>query len=218
MAKKIGIVALVVVVLVAIGLGWMWRRVTALPDWYDSGAMIAEDGRPQIDQEWVVIPDAERPATAPPGAEVYQLRNPHLRESTPAGDASKPKKKRKKRPLHETIKQSRATYSGGKVDAGAVINLSEMKLDKLGGKDRQRYEDTIEAFPALTGRDVYVGIEGAYKNDAGKLALGPNTKLRVGNTRYSLRTAAKRLGVSEAELRRTIEKELGHMNIELPKD
>ena len=210
-AKTIGIVALVIVVLVGFGLGWMWRRVTALPDWYESGAMIAEDGRPQVDQDWVVIPEAEGPADAPPGAEVYQLRNPHLRQSTTGS-------REKARPINDTIKQSRATYSGGKVDAGAVVNLSEIKLDKLSPKEREQYEDTIEAFPALTGRDVYVGIEGATKDGDGKLALGPNTKLRVGDTRYSLRTAAKRLGVSEAELRRTIEKELGGMNLELPKD
>ena len=210
-AKKIGVAVLATMVLVGLGLGWMWRRVTALPDWYESGAMISEDGRPQVDQQWVVIPEAERPEVvgAPRGAEVYQLRNPHLRGADTA-------KAKKPRPIDETIKQSRATYSGGKVDAGAVINLSEIKLDKLNPKERQQYEDTIEAFPALTGRDVYVGIEGARKDAEGKLALAPRTKLRVGDTRYSLRTAAKRLGVSEAELRRTIEKELGHMNLGLP--
>ena len=47
---------------------------------------------------------------------------------------------------------------------------------------------------------------------------GPKTRLRVGDTRYSLRTAAKRLGLSEAELRATIDKELARMNVQLPTD
>ncbi|PRQ07204.1 hypothetical protein [Enhygromyxa salina] len=205
MAKKIGVVALVLVVLLAAGLGWMWHRITALPDWYTSADMIAEDGSPRVDEDWVQIPAAERPADAPAGAEVYQLRNPHLR----AG--------KKTAPIKQAIKQSRATYSAGSLDAGAVINLSKMDLDSLNDTERARYEDTIEAFPALTGRDVYVGIEGGVADREGKLALGPQTMLRVGDTRYSLKTVAKRLGISEAELRSTIQKELGRINVEPPK-
>lgn len=204
MAKKIGVIALVLVVLIAAGLAWMWHRVTALPDWYESGDMIAEDGQPRVDDDWVQIPAAERPADAPAGAEVYQLRNPHLRASTKAA------------PIKQAIKQSRATYSAGNLEAGAVINLSKIDLDSLSPKERSRYEDTIKAFPALTGRDVYVGIEGGIANSEGKLALGPKSKLRVGDTRYSLETVAKRIGVSEAELRKTIQDELGRMNVELP--
>lgn len=206
MAKKIGVLVLVLLVVVAIGLGWMWHRVTALPDWYESADMIAEDGTARVDDGWVrvQIPDAERPANAPAEAEVYQLRNPHLRTS------SKPA------PIKQAIKQSRATYSAGNLEAGAVINLSKIDLDSLSAKERQRYEDTIEAFPALTGRDVYIGIEGGVAGDDGKLSLGPNSKLRVGDTRYSIKTVASRLGVSQAELRKTIQDELARMNVELP--
>jgi hypothetical protein len=202
--KKIGVIALVLVVVIAAGLGWMWHRLTAMPDWYASADMIDEDGNPHVDQDWVQIPAAERPANAPAGAEVYQLRNPHLRAT------------KKNAPIKQAIKQSRATYSAGNLEAGAVINLSKIDLDSLDDKERGQYEDTIKAFPALTGRDVYVGIEGAVAGSDGKLALGPQSKLRVGDTRYSIKTVAKRLGVSQAELRQTIQKELGRMNVELP--
>ncbi|KIG12113.1 hypothetical protein DB30_02028 [Enhygromyxa salina] len=205
MAKKIGVIALVLVVVVAAVLGWMWHRITALPDWYASADMIAEDGSPRVDDDWVQIPVAERPANAPAGAEVLQLRNPHLRASKKAA------------PIKQAIKQSRATYSAGNLEAGAVINLSKVDLDSLSAQERARFEDTIEAFPALTGRDVYVGIEGGVANGEGKLALGPKSTLRVGDTRYSLRTVAKRLGISQKELRSTIQAELGRMNVELPK-
>lgn len=204
MAKKLGIAALVLVLLAAIGLGWIWHRLTALPDWYEDPDMIAEDGSPRVDAEWVQIPDAEPPRGAPPDAEVYVLRNPHMRASN------------KKSGVEKSIKQSRATYSGGKLDAGAVLNLSETDLDSLSPDEREKFEDTIEAFPALTGRDVYVGIEGGVDSGDGKLALGPDTKLRVGDSSYSLKAAAKRLGMSEAELRGMIEKELGRMDMQLP--
>jgi hypothetical protein len=196
MAKKIGVVVLVLVLVIAAGLGWMWHRLTALPD--------AEDGSPRVDVDWVQIPAAERPADAPAGAEVYQLRNPHLRAGA------------KTAPIKQAIKQSRATYSDGNLEAGAVINLSQIDLDSLSASERARYEDTIEAFPALTGRDVYVGIEGGVAGSDGKLALGSKTQLRVGDTSYSLATVAKRLGVSEAELRASIQDELERMNVALP--
>jgi len=38
--KKIGIAVLVLVILLVVALGVMWYRVTALPDWYESGDMI----------------------------------------------------------------------------------------------------------------------------------------------------------------------------------
>ena len=201
MAKKIGVVALVLLLLVGVALGIFWRRLTALPDWYEDPDMIAQDGTPQVDPDWVQIPHGE------PHAGGYVLRNPHLRSEAKPGKPPAP--------LQKAIKKSRATYVKGDLEAGAVINLSEMDLDSLSARDRTDYEKTIDAFPALTGRDVYVGVEGGIEK-GGKLTLGRDTKIRIGDTRYSLATAAKRLGISEAELRATIEKELAGMNFELP--
>jgi hypothetical protein len=198
MAKKIGIAALVLLLVVALALGILWRRLTALPDWYETSDMIGEDGSPQIDRYWVQIPSGE------PHAGGYVLRNPHLRvQGKPA-------------PLQQAIKRSRATYDKGELEAGAVLNLSQMDLDSLSVDERERFQQTIDAFPALSGRDVYVGIEGAVERGDGSVALGSDTKLRIGDTRYSLATAAKRLKMSESQLRASIEKELARMNVQLP--
>jgi len=195
---RIGLAALVLLLVVALVLGIIWRRLTALPDWYDAPEMIAEDGGPQIDPDWVRIPPGE------PHAGGYVLRNPHLRtQGKPA-------------PLQKAIKQSRATYDKGDLEAGAVLNLSQMDLDSLSAQERERYQQTIDAFPALTGRDVYVGIEGGVDRGDGRIAIGRDSKLRVGDTRYSLATAAKRLGMSEAQLRESIEKELAKLNVQIP--
>jgi len=198
MVKKIGIAALVLVIIGGVVLGVLWRRLTALPDWYEDPAMISEDGSPHIDREWVRIPAGE------PRAGEQVLRNPHLRVSKAST------------PVQKAIKRSRASYNEGQLDAGAVINLSEMDLDSLSAQDRAQYQSTIEAFPALTGRNVYVGVEGGVTRNDGSLALGSNTKLRIGDTRYTLATAAKRLGMSEKQLRASIEDELGRMDFQLP--
>ena len=198
MAKKIGVVVLVLLLLVGVALGILWKRLTALPDWYESPDMIAEDGSPRIDQDWVRIPHGE------PHAGAYVIRNPHLRSDV------------KQAPLQKAIKKSRATYDRGDLEAGAVINLSEMDLDSLSPQERESYQKSIDAFPALTGRDVYVGIEGGVDRGNGTITLGRDTKLRIGETSYSLASAAKRLNMTEAQLRESIEKELARMNVQIP--
>jgi hypothetical protein len=203
-AKKIGLALLVVVLLLAAGLGWLWTRLTALPDWYESGELVAEDGTPRVDPDWVMIP-------AEPGQpQRYQIRNPHLRSGV-AGEA---------KPIAEAIRGSRAVWaddgSRQELEAGAVINLSQMDLDEMSEADRASYEQAIDAFPALTGRDVYVGIEGEVGRRGDQLTLGPDAQVRIGETSYSMKTAAKRLGMSEAELRAAIEKELGKLDVHPP--
>jgi len=203
-AKKIALALLIVALMLAAGLGWLWMRLTALPDWYESGELITEDGTPQIDNDWVIIP------TEPNQPRRYQIRNPHLRQSAEA----------KAKPITKAIKGSRAIWAdeGSKqeLDAGAVINLSQMDLDALDPSERESYRKAIDAFPALTGRDVYVGIEGEVGTQGDQLKLAPDTQLRIGDTHYSLKTAAKRLGMSESELRKTIEKELSKLDVHPP--
>lgn len=200
MAKKIALALLVVLLLLVLGLGWAWHRITALPDWYGSSEMLSEEGAPQVDRDWVAIPDQETQ---------YQLRNPHLRSETA-----------RKAPVGKAIKASRATMKveeqGTELDAGAVINLSEADLDAMSPREQADFQKAIDAFPALTGRDVYVGIEGEVIEKQGELKLGKDTKLRVGDTSYSLASAAKRLGMSEAELRAAIEKELHRLDLQPP--
>lgn len=211
MGKKIGIAALVLVLALGGAAALLWHRLTALPDWYGSPDMIAEDGTPRVDDDWVRIPDAERPKPrlgsrskqqAGEG-DAYKLRNPHLR-------------KRKRTPVDKAIKASKAVSVDGEIEAGAVVNLAEADVDKMKPKEREEFEKVLEAFPALTGRDVYVGIEGVGRDADGAIALGPETRLRVGDTRYTLKTVAKRIGRSEAELRQQIEGELAKLKIEPP--
>jgi hypothetical protein len=204
--KKIGIAVLVLVLVLVGVLGWMWSRVTALPDWYESGDMIGEGGQLRVDPAWVQIPDAEPPAGAPEGAKVYVLRNPHARMEI---DDT---------PIEKAIKQSRASYAGGQIEAGAVVNLSDADVDSLSAEERAKFQETIDAFPALTERDVYVGVEGDVTEREGRLVLGPDAELRVGDTRYSIANAAKRLGMSEAELRAAIEKDLSQLAGQLPNE
>ena len=118
----------------------------------------------------------------------------------------------------DAITAARAVYreGEGELEAGAVINLAEVDVDALPAEDREQLSSAIEAFPALTGRDVYVGVEGQVRDAEGKLALGPDAQLRIGDTRHSLGGVAERLGMSEAELRDVLDEELSQLASELP--
>ncbi|EDM74661.1 hypothetical protein PPSIR1_11766 [Plesiocystis pacifica SIR-1] len=213
MAKKIAAVLLILALLVGGAGYWLWTQLTALPDWYDSADMIAEDGSPQVDRDWVRIPNAEptresgkgEGAAEATGGEAYQLRNPHLRRKR--GGKGKPMK------VDKAIRASRVQMSGETIEGGAVLNLSDMDVETLEPKDREAYDRLTEAFPALMGRDVYVGIENATRTEDGEIVVNSKTRLRVGETRYSIASAAKRLGMSSTELRNEIEDELGKIDL-----
>ena len=204
MLKKLGIALLVVLMVVALALGWLWMRLTALPDWYEDGDLVAEDGSPRVDREWVEVPRARRPKDA--SGAVYELRNPHLRPELGGGAG----------PLAPAIKASRAIYDDAQIEAGAVVNLEDADLEQLAPAERERFDRIVDAFPALTGRDVYIGVEGGVRTSEGTAGLGPDAQLRVGDTRYDLAKAASRMGVSEAELRRDLEAELRRLGVSAP--
>jgi hypothetical protein len=51
----------------------------------------------------------------------------------------------------------------------------------------------------------------------GKVQLGDNSKVRIGNLTYSLPDAAARLGMNEAKLRAELNAELAKMGVGAPK-
>jgi hypothetical protein len=223
--KKV-VIASVAALMIALGVGaYLWREATALPDWYTeadaasldeyAAADEAEDAAPVA---WV--PDA-RPPEAPP-----ELENP---------SATSPKRARTKRSAgrHELrgfhrrakkgdgrspVKASRAIYEDGQLQAGVVFDLSRIPKDELVARDRELYDRAVEHFPGITRRDVYIGIEDRPVSTEGVLQLGPDPQVRVGNLRYSLDTAAGKIGMSSHELRRELDRELHRLGFVDPID
>lgn len=196
------------------GLSWVGYRVhaaTRLPDWYDAEAVVTPDAADSAPVGWVIVPDEEAgdgEAAAPAGPTAKgkrrQLRNFHLRSAAGKGAT------------RDAIRASRATYEDGRLEAGVVINVSKVDRAKLKKADREFYARVLEAFPRLKNRDVYIGIEDAPISEGGYLQLGPDTRVRVGKLDYSLRKVARKLGVSEAKVRKQIDKELIRLKVTDP--
>jgi hypothetical protein len=199
------------VLAVAGWVGYLVHAATRLPDWYDADAVVDAADPELAPSGWLVVPDEEAAesegeagSSAPKPAKRRQLRNFHLR--TAAGNQA----------TRDAIRASRATYEDGRLDAGVVINVSRIDRSKLKKDDREFYERALEAFPRLKGRDVYIGIEDQPTARGGYLQLGPDTRVRVGKLDYSLRKVARKLGLSEAKVRRQIDQELVRLEVTDP--
>lgn len=210
MLRRLAVVVLVLLVAGGAWLAYTFHQATALPDWYDP-ADLAQEEAPASEIGWVVVPEAgeraQPPTTevpAPKRAKRRVLRNFHLRSAAKNPAARK------------AVRASRAVYEDGRLEAGLVINVSEIDRGKLKKADREFYERALEAFPSLKNRDVYVGIEDEPSTADGYLQLGPDTQVRIGDLRYSLNRVARKLGLSRAKVRKQINAEFVRLKLTDP--
>lgn len=124
--------------------------------------------------------------------------------------------------LTPAVKGISTTIADGKIASGAVINLSAVRDKTLNSPGQPILEEITKVLPGLTDREVYVGVEGTPAIETGQLKLA-NTRIRVGNLRFSLADVAQRLGTSEAELQQQLDRQLpldqlGIQKVELTDD
>ncbi len=229
MLKKVAIVVVVLALLGAVAAYVLWRQATALPEWAEDEVAEQAELSPDAPLEW-------EPQTGgsedPPSAEVAEaLRaaeaDPQPGPAAPQRRARKPRRKAKRYVLKgfhrkgkgngkTAVRASRAVLEGDELEAGVVLDLSRLKEGGMSESDRSVYERAIRAFPSLKSRNVYVGIEDHPVQKDGVLQLGSQPKLRVGNLRYDLGKAAAKLDMSEAELRRSFNRELRRLGFKDP--
>ncbi len=193
MLRKI-LLVIALLILIAGGVAfYLWNQATALPEWYEH----PESTPSGAEEKWVMVPDgAQGEAGQTP---TYEMRSFHKR----LGSMQKAK---------GAVKASRAVKRGDSLEAGVVVDMGKLQSVDLSKSDSDFITRAREAFPSLSDRDVYIGIE----DRPGKDGLSPAAKLRVGDLTYPLSDAAKRLGLPEADLRRQLNTELLKLSSELP--
>ncbi|MCA9707999.1 MAG: hypothetical protein KDK70_19255 [Myxococcales bacterium] len=138
-------------------------------------------------------------------AKRHELRGFHVR----TGKDGKPQRS-------PAVRASRAVYEDGRLEVGLILDLSRLPKDELRPRSRERYERAVTNFPGLTKRDVWVGVEDEPISVEGYLQLSPGAEVRVGKLTYSLATAAKRMGMTELEMRMEINRELRRLGFTDP--
>ena len=101
--------------------------------------------------------------------------------------------------------------------AGVVLDLSRIEDAKMSDADRGLYEGALQAFPPLRKKNVYVGVETRPIRKDGVLQLGKTAKLRVGSIRYDLGSAARKLGMTEAGLRKALNEHMRRLGFKAPR-
>ncbi|MEM6992772.1 MAG: hypothetical protein AAF721_19815 [Myxococcota bacterium] len=138
-------------------------------------------------------------------AKRHELRGFHRR-------AGKRRKGGKSQPV-KGVKASRAVYEDGELEMGVIVDLANFPKEKLSERDRARFDRAIRNFPALSQRNVWVGVEDRPVTVDGYLQLGADAQVRVGKLRYSLSGAASRLGMKPAQLRAELNRELRRLGL-----
>jgi len=208
MLKKIGLVLLVLLLIAGGVIFYLYHQATALPDWYAeevaagpaTAAVEEAPEAPDGSLQWV---EAKTEAGAP--SKRKELRNFH-------------RKAAKKNPeVAKVIKSSRASYTDGVLEMGVIADLRNLPKDQLRGDQAEFFQKVHNSFPSATDREVYIGVEDPGPVLAGgNIQLGPDAKLRVGNLSYDIDSAATKLGMSPAALRKQFDDQIKALGVNPP--
>lgn len=201
--KRIVIVLLLLLLIAGGVIFYLWRQVTALPEWYTAEELNA----PAADAK-AVIPEgplAWKDAPGAPAGKRKELRNFH-------------RKAAKKNPeVAKVIKSSRASFENGVLEMGVIADLRNLPKDQLRGDQAEFFQKVHNSFPSATDREVYIGVEDPGPVLAGgNIQLGPDAKLRVGNLSYDIDSAATKLGMSPAALRKQFDDQIKALGVNPP--
>ncbi|MBA3549965.1 MAG: hypothetical protein H0T76_26095 [Nannocystis sp.] len=201
MWKKLALVLLTLLLIAGGVMFYLWRQVTALPEWYS--------------EELAAGPEAAAVEVAPvkPDGKLAwkqtgkrkELRNFHKRAAKQDPVVAK------------VIKASRASFEDGTLEMGVVADLRNLPNDKLNPSQRELFQKVHDNFPSATDREIYIGVEDpapVLKN--GQIELGPTAKLKIGDITYDLDAAAARLGMSAASLRAQFNDEARRLGVTAP--
>jgi hypothetical protein len=226
--KKLAMVLGVLLVVAGITVFVLYRRATALPEWAQDEVAQQEALDPNAPIAWEAESDGAE-ALPPAVAEALPPDPPeHAPIAAQPSAAPAPAKKKPKRfvlrGFHRrgkgagkaAVRASKAVLENGHLEAGVVLDLSRLEDAKMSDSDRGLYEGALDAFPPLRKKNVYVGVETRPVRKNGVLQLGKTAKLRVGKIRYDLGAAARKLGMSEAGLRKTLNRNLRQLGFRPP--
>ena len=223
--KKIAVILLLIASGSISGVYYYWRQATNLPIWYTSqektnsfNIINETSAQKQSEKVKAKITAINQQAAKSNNLEV-QLNENDLNNLF----VSELAKTNKSIKLAEAVKAVKTNIKDGKIESGAVVNISEIPTAHLRKEETAALTRVVKAFPSLNNREIYIGIEGKPTIENGKLKFDENTKLKVGNLSFTQAELSKKLGIPEIQIRQVsnIELKLGKIkvnNIELTDD
>ncbi len=110
--------------------------------------------------------------------------------------------------VHTTIKE-------GKIETGTVVNLSQLPISQTNSKQQAAVEKALTKLPFAKDQNVYVGLSGKPTIENGKLTLGNNPEVKIGNLSFTVAELANKLGVPQEKLAQklNIAVEMGQLKV-----
>jgi len=168
------------------------HQATRLPAWYSrqSSPLAAPDLAPDLARSPMPLGDSSGVSLS--GVDVEQwVRGAIAQRRVPAA-------------LERPVANFSATVEAGELKTGTLINLSDLPTERLGRTEQRLLERAIALAPGLANREVFVGLESQPTLENGRIVLGENATVQIGELRLPLRVVAQRLGVSVADLEQQI--------------
>ena len=93
-----------------------------------------------------------------------------------------------------------ATLNGDSIEAGAVLNLSELPREGLPIDLQTGLDQLTNAAPMLANRDIYMGIVARPSVQDGKVSLDQDLSVRLGQFTLPMADVAEQMGLSTNEI------------------
>ncbi|MBW4575762.1 MAG: hypothetical protein KME08_10810 [Aphanothece sp. CMT-3BRIN-NPC111] len=110
--------------------------------------------------------------------------------------------------LPEAIKGVNTNIKDGKIESGAIVNISKIQTAPTANNDKLTITQLTKTFPFLVNQEVYVGVVGKPTVENGQLKLGDDTEIKVGNLSFPISEVSNKLGIPKEQLEKRINQEL----------
>lgn len=101
------------------------------------------------------------------------------------------------------------------IESGMVVNLSNLPADALPPQGQEVLSQLTEKFPILANRDIYIGIKGSPRIEAGRLVLDDNTMVTIGRFQVPLSELASQIGMPKEQIEAQLDQALAQNGITL---
>ena len=107
------------------------------------------------------------------------------------------------------------TLKGGRIETGALLNLSELPSEILSTELQTALDQLTRAAPMLANRDVYIGIVAYPQVQDGEINLEQDLNLKVGQFKLPLADVAEQLGISTSEIEQRLNRLIAQQGLTL---
>lgn len=183
----------IAVVAAAVGgvIAYTWNQATRLPTWYTPSTHTLSEVGPASELL------SSKVTQSGPGAPLtLTLSEQEVNQVVMGAIAQEPEMAQ----FLKATKGINTSLKDEQIESGMVVNLSNLPPGALPPQGQQALTQLTDKFPILANRDIYVGIKGSPRIEAGRLVLDDNTMVTIGRFQLPLSELANQLGLSKEQL------------------